>query len=64
MTYARLRDVLNTMDRDELEQDAVYLVNGKLEKIDQIESFRGDRVFASRFSGQPHQIFLTSFKEF
>jgi len=52
------------MDRDELEQDAVYLVNGKLEKIDQIESFRGDRVFASRFSGQPHQIFLTSFKEF
>ncbi|NBW57078.1 hypothetical protein EBR43_04705 [bacterium] len=64
MTYARLRDVLNTMERDELEQDAVYLVNGRLERIDQIESFRGDKVFASKFGGQPHQVFLTSFKEF
>lgn len=64
MTYARLRDILNTMDRDELEQEAVYLIHGKMEKIQQIESFRGDKVFASRFGGQPHQIFLTNFKEF
>ena len=64
MTYDRLKDILNTMERDELEQDAVYLVNGRLEKIEQIESFRGDKVFASRFGGQPHQIFLTNFKEF
>ena len=64
MTYARLRDILNTMDRDELTQEAVYLVHGKLEKIEQIESFRGDKVFASRFGGQPHQVFLTNFKEF
>jgi len=64
MTYARLRDILNTMERDELAQEAVYLVHGKLERIEQIESFRGDKVFASRFGGQPHQVFLTNFKEF
>ena len=64
MTYARLRDILNTMDRGELEQEAVYLIHGKIEKIEQIESFRGDKVFASRFGGQPHQVFLTNFKEF
>jgi len=64
MTYARLRDILNTMDKGELDQEAVYLIHGKIEKIEQIESFRGDKVFASRFGGQPHQIFLTNFKEF
>ena len=64
MTYSRLRDILNTMDRGELDQEAVYLIHGKLERIEQIESFRGDKVFASRFGGQPHQIFLTNFKEF
>ncbi|NBP02125.1 MAG: hypothetical protein EBU90_18735 [Proteobacteria bacterium] len=64
MTYARLRDILNTMDRGELDQEAVYLIHGKIEKIEQIESFRGDKVFASRFGGQPHQVFLTNFKEF
>jgi len=51
------------MDRDELNQEAVYLIHGKIERIEQIESFRGDKVFASRFGGQPHQIFLTNFKE-
>lgn len=64
MTYDRLKDILNTMDRGELEQEAVFLIHGKIEKIEQIESFRGDKVFASRFGGQPHQIFLTNFKEF
>jgi len=64
MTYARLRDILNTMDKGELDQEAVFLIHGKIEKIEQIESFRGDKVFASRFGGQPHQIFLTNFKEF
>jgi len=63
MTFARLKDILNTMSRDELSQEAVYLINGKLERIEQIESFRGNKEFASRFSGQPHQIFLTNFKE-
>ena len=52
------------MDRGELQQEAVYLVHEKLHKIEQIESFRGDRVFASRFDGQPYQVFLTNFKEF
>lgn len=64
MTYARLRDILNTMDKGELDQEAVYLIHGKIEKIEQIESFRGDKVFASKFGGQPHQVFLTNFKEF
>lgn len=64
MTYARLRDILNTMDRDELNQEAVYLVSGRLEKIQSIESFRGDETLAKRFGGQPHQVFLTNFKEF
>ena len=64
MTYARLRDILNTMDKGELDQEAVYLIHGKIEKIEQIESFRGDKVYASKFGGQPHQVFLTNFKEF
>ncbi|NBW58733.1 hypothetical protein EBR43_13350 [bacterium] len=64
MTYDRLKDILNTMDRGELEQEAVFLIHGKIERIEQIESFRGDKVFASRFGGQPHQVFLTNFKEF
>ena len=63
MTYARIRDILNSMDDDELSQEAVYLVHEKLHKIEQIESFRGDKVFASRFGGQPNQVFLTNFKE-
>jgi hypothetical protein len=52
------------MDRDELNQEAVYLVSGRLEKIQSIESFRGDETLAKRFGGQPHQVFLTNFKEF
>lgn len=64
MTYSHLKDILNNMDEGELSQEAVYLVFGRLEKIEQIESFRGDKTFASKFNGQPHQVFLTSFKEF
>jgi len=63
MTYARLRDVLNTMSRDELSQEAVYLAGEELKSVDVIDSFRGDKKFASKFGGQPHQVFLTGHKE-
>ena len=63
MTYARLRDILSMLDKGELAQEAVFLINGKLEKIDFLESFRGNEEFASKFGGQPHQVFLTNNKE-
>lgn len=63
MTFARLRDVLNMLSKDELAQEAVFLSNGKLNNIEYIDSFRGNKEFASKFNGQPHQIFLTNNKE-
>ena len=63
MTYARLRDVLNMLDKGELLQEAVFLVNGRLAPIEYIDSFRGNEEFAKKFNGQPHQVFLTNNKE-
>lgn len=63
MTYARLRDVLNMIEPEDLKQEAYFLVDGKLVSIDYIDSFRGNKEFANKFKGQPHQIFLTNNKE-
>ena len=40
MTYARLRDLLNMLDQGQLSQEARFLVQGKLERIDYVDSFR------------------------
>jgi len=63
MTYARLRDVLNMLDKGQLAQESVFLVNGKLVSIDYLDSFRGNDEFAKKFGGQPHQVFLTNNNE-
>jgi len=63
MTFARLRDVLNMLDKDQLNQDAYFLVNGKLERIEYIDSFRGNKEFASKFNAGPLQVFITNSKE-
>jgi len=63
MTYSRLRDVLNMLDKGQLDQQAVFLINGKLEKIDYVDSFRGNEEFAKKFSSTPHQVFITNTKE-
>lgn len=63
MTYSRLRDVLNMLDKGQLSQEAVFLVNGKLEKIDYVDSFKGNGEFAKKFNAGPHQVFITNTKE-
>lgn len=63
MTYSRLRDILNMLDRDSLEQEAYFLVNGKLEPISYVDSFNGDEKFAKKFNSTPHQIFITNTKQ-
>lgn len=63
MTYARLRDILNMLNANQLSQEAVFLVNGKLESIELIDSFRGDKDFAHKFNSQPQQVFLTNNRE-
>lgn len=63
MTYARLRDILSMLDKSELAQEAVFLINSNLEKIDNVDSFRGDKKFADKFNSHPHQIFLTNNKQ-
>lgn len=63
MTYARLRDVLNMLDKNQLSQEAVFLVNGRLEKIDYVDSFQGNEEFANKFNSGPHQVFITNTKE-
>jgi len=63
MTYARLRDVLNMLDKGQLEQDAYFLIQGRLERIEYIDSFRGSKEFADKFKTSPHQVFITNSKE-
>lgn len=63
MTFARLRDVLNMLDKGQLDQEAYFLVNGKLEKIDYVDSFRGNAEFAKKFNAGEHQVFITNAKE-
>jgi len=63
MTYARLRDILNMLKPDELNQVVQVLAGGKMVPIDQIESFRGDVDLAGKFGAHPKQMFLTNNKE-
>jgi len=63
MTYARLRDVLNMLDKDQLSQEACFLAGGKLERIDYIDTFRGNEDFAKQFNSTPYQVFITNTKE-
>lgn len=63
MTYARLRDVLNMLKPDQLNQEAQVLTGGKMVNIDQVESFRGDEDLAGKFGANPKQVFLTNNKE-
>ena len=63
MTYARLRDVLNMLKPDELNQPVQVLTGGKMVKVDQMESFRGDADMAGKFGAHPKQVFLTNNKE-
>jgi len=63
MTYARLRDVLNMLKPDQLNQEAQVLTGGRMVPIDQVESFRGDKDLAGKFGAHPKQVFLTNNKE-
>jgi len=63
MTYARLRDILNMLSKEDSTQEAVFLANGRLAPIEYIDSFRGNKDIAKMYHGQPHQIFLTNNKE-
>jgi len=63
MTYARLRDIINMLNTGDLNQEAVFLVDGRLEPIEYIDSFKGNKEFAKKFKGQPHQVFITNNKQ-
>lgn len=63
MTYARLRDVLNMLDKSQQSQEAFFLINGELVHIDYVDSFRGNKEFAKKFNSTPHQVFITNNKE-
>jgi hypothetical protein len=63
MTYARLRDVLNMLKPDQLNQEAQVLTGGRMVPIDQVESFRGDEDLAGKFGAHPKQVFLTNNRE-
>lgn len=63
MTYARLRDLLNMLDQGQLLQEARFLVQGKLERIDYVDSFRGNDELADKYSSTPHQVFITNHTE-
>jgi len=63
MTYARLRDVLNMLDKDALSKEAYFLAGGTLHRIEYIDSFHNDETLAKKFSSTPHQVFITNTKE-
>ena len=63
MTYARLRDILNMLKPDQLNQSVQVLTGGRMIPIDQMESFRGDEDMAGKFGAHPKQMFLTNNKE-
>lgn len=63
MTYARLRDILNMLKPDQLNQEVQALTQGRMINIDQVESFRGDADLAGKFGAHPKQVFLTNNKE-
>lgn len=63
MTYARLRDILNMLKPDELNQPVQVLTGGKMVRVDQVDTFRGDVHLAGKFGVHPKQVFLTNNKE-
>jgi len=63
MTYSRLRDVLNMLDKSQLSQEAVFLIQGKLERIDYVDSFQGNEELAKKFNSGPYQVFITNNRE-
>jgi hypothetical protein len=63
MTYARLRDIINMLSAEQLNQSVQVLASEKMIPIDQVESFRGDTDLAGKFGAHPKQVFLTNNKE-
>jgi hypothetical protein len=63
MTYARLRDIIDMLSVEQLNQSVQTLADGKMIPIDQVESFRGDADLAGKFGAHPKQVFLTNNKE-
>jgi len=63
MTYARLRDILNMLDKGQLDQEAYFLANGVLNRIDYVDSFNNNEELAIKFGSTPHQVFITNTKE-
>jgi methanogenic corrinoid protein MtbC1 len=63
MTYARLRDIINMLSTEQLNQPVQVLAGGKMINVDQVESFRGDVDLAGKFGANPKQVFLTNNKE-
>ena len=63
MTYARLRDIINMLNPEQLGQSVQVLAGGRMVNIDQVESFRGDEELAGKFGATSKQVFLTNNKE-
>lgn len=63
MTYSRLRDILNMLEKGQLSQEAYFLINGKLERIDYVDSFKGNEEFSKKYNSTPHQVFITNSRE-
>ena len=63
MTYARLRDIINMLNPEQLGQSVQVLTDNKMINIDHVESFRGDEELANKFGAHPKQVFLTNNKE-
>jgi len=51
------------LDQGQLSQEARFLVQGKLERIDYVDSFRGNDELADKYSSTPHQVFITNHTE-
>jgi hypothetical protein len=51
------------LDKNQLSQEAVFLINGKLEKIEYVDSFQGNEEFAKKFNSGAYQVFITNSKE-
>jgi hypothetical protein len=63
MTYARLRDIINMLNPEQLSQSVQVLTGSKMINIDHVESFRGDEELAGKFGTTSKQVFLTNNKE-
>lgn len=63
MTYARLRDILNMLDKDKLSQQVTVLTDGKAVSVDYADTFRDNKDLAQDYGVGPEQLFLTNYKE-